>query len=429
MKKPQIVLGKFVSSISRTFNLGNGSTWPGHIALNINKNFISEVFATTNTKIVLVTGTNGKTTTVKMIETILKQNGKSVFTNTSGANLLNGAASAIVINSSLFGKLDYDFAIFEIDENNLSLFVSILEPSYIIALNLFRDQLDRYGEIDTIAKKWKDSYNLLNHSELILNADDPLVSYLGHDFKGKVHYFGLNSKQDSKTQHEHASDSVLCPRCGTKLTFEAFYFSHLGRWKCPHCNLKRPKPEMDTLLHYPIPGTYAKYDALAAGLFSKLIGINAENTQRALAHFKPAFGRQEEIKYKGRYVKLLLSKNPTSFNESLRTIAEQKPKNLLIALNDRVPDGRDVSWIWDIDFENLITDKINLIISGDRAYELALRLKYAGIELNKEYVLEKLADAIEAGIKNTNNEDTLYVLPTYTAMLETRKILTGSKVL
>lgn len=423
-----IFLGKSLSYVSKHLNLGHGSTWPGHIALKLNPNFISDLFKNSDTKIIFVTGTNGKTTTAKMLETILKENGKKVFSNISGANLLNGIASSIISNSSLLGKIDSDFAIFEIDENVLPLIVRKIKPDYLIALNLFRDQLDRYGELDSIAKKWSEAYKELKTTTLILNADDSKIAFLGNGIKN-AYYFGLSDKSLETQESQHASDSILCPRCGENLSFEYFYFSHLGKWECKKCNLKRPNPNLDIFPIYPLTGTYSMYDTLAAVLTAKKIGISNENIANSLAKFKPAFGRQEELTIDGKKIKVFLSKNPISFNESLRTINKENPKSLLIALNDRIPDGTDVSWIWDIDFENFISTDTKLFLSGDRVYDLALRLKYAGINRENFQTFRNLDEAINSGFEAISKTNTFFILPTYSAMLDVRKILTGKKIL
>lgn len=421
-------LGKAISKLSRALNLGHGSTWPGHIALKLNPKFINDVFKNSKAKIILITGTNGKTTTSKLLQIILEKDDKKTFLNVSGANLLNGIASSIILNSSFGGKINADFAIFEVDENTLPLISKKVVPDFIIALNLFRDQLDRYGELDSIVKKWQETYKDLDDTTFILNADDPKIAYLGDGIK-KTYYFGLNDKTLETKEKQHASDSITCPKCGYKLSFSAHYFSHLGIWECLHCGLKRPKISLSDSSYYPLLGTYARYDTLAAVLTAKVIGINDETIERALKMFKPVFGRQEHLVMSKKNVQLFLSKNPTSFNESLRTINENRAKNLLIVLNDRIPDGTDVSWIWDIDFETLLNKKNKLYFAGDRVYDLALRLKYAGIDVQEQNIFENLNLAIDSGLSNTKKSEIFYILPTYSAMLEIRKILTGKKIL
>lgn len=428
-----ILLGKALSTFSQMLNLGHGSTWPGHIALSLNNKFIQDVLKESNTKIVLIAGTNGKTTTGKLIKNILQEDNKRVFQNEAGANLLNGIASSILLHSNILCSLNYDFAVFEVDENSLPLVLKELTPNYLIVLNLFRDQLDRYGEVNTIAMKWKKAIQTLPAStKLILNADDPQIAFLGHSSKSKAYYFGLSDNKLGQKSPQHAVDSTYCPNCRHKLIYSTVYFSHLGGWKCSNCSLKRPRLSVSTSFFYPIGGTYNKYNTHATVLFAQILGIEARVVNSALHEFSPAFGRQEVIEVDGKKVQLFLSKNPTSFNESLRTILQQGAKHLLIVLNDRIPDGRDVSWIWDADTEELIKQNINVVISGDRAFDMGLRLKYSSSSeflISNFQIEDNLKKAISLALQQTPRSETLYVLPTYSAMLEVRKILTGKKIL
>lgn len=445
-----IISGRLLSFLSRTLNAGNGSTWPGHIALSLNKNFIKDILKTNDQRltIILVAGTNGKTTTGKLIQTILEKNGKKVFQNTAGANLLNGIASSLILNSNLSGKIDKNYAIFEIDENTLPLILrEINSPNFIIILNLFRDQLDRYGEINTISKKWADALKELNQkTTLILNADDPQVAYLAFHLKGvNVKYFGINSNKSKTEKFQHASDSTYCPNCGEKLVYKTIYFSHLGDWTCKKCSYKHPEEIFSLSPLYPLSGVYNEYNTNASVLLAEQLEFKKENIRSALKDFEPAFGRQEVLSIDRKRVQIFLSKNPTSFNESLRTILEKRCKNLLIILNDRMPDGQDVSWIWDIDFESFIWKNKNITLSGDRVYDMGLRLKYASRTQSspvpkgenvksqnfdsKFKMYENMKEAIDNALKGTSLNETLYILPTYSAMLEVRKILTGREIL
>jgi UDP-N-acetylmuramyl tripeptide synthase len=423
-----LIVAKTISKISKALNLGHGSTWPGQIALTLNPQFIKQILAQSKVKVILVTGTNGKTTTSKLLQSMLETDGKKVILNSSGANLLNGVASSLILNSNLSVKLNADFAIFEVDENVLPLITALIEPEFIIGLNLFRDQLDRYGEIDTIAKKWKDAYAKLVNTTFILNADDPQIAFLGKDLK-TVYYFGISDEKFEIKEQQHSADSLLCPRCGQRLSYSAFYFSHLGKWHCNQCGLERPSFKNAIDITYPLRGTYAIYDTEAAALTARLIGLSIKQINTGLKNFQPAFGRQEILEIHSRKVEFFLSKNPTSFNESLRTIHNLEAKNLMIILNDRVPDGTDVSWIWDIDFEILVNKKIKLHLAGDRVYDLALRIKYAGINLENSNIFENLDSGISQALKTCNQNETLFILPTYSAMLDARKILTGKKIL
>lgn len=430
-----ILLGKVTSFCLCSLNLGNGSTWPGHIALKVNKNFVRDVLHNSKMKIIIVAGTNGKTTTTKMISTILEGSGKTVIQNHSGANLLNGIASSLLLHSSILSTNNYDYAVFEVDENALPLMLKEITPDYLLLLNLFRDQLDRYGEVDSIAKKWKNALkNLSEKTTLILNADDPEIAYLGVDTKAETLYFGLNH-EESKSQHEHAVDSVYCPRCGMKLDYKKIFYSHLGEWKCKSCKLSRPNLSISNYPTFPLFGMYNQYNTLAAVLLARTVKIDDNDIKMSLKNFSPAFGRQEKIVLNNKIVQLFLVKNPTGFNESLRTITLLGARSILIVLNDRIADGRDVSWIWDVDIEEFIDIFDNIIFSGDRAHDMGLRLKYAQKEFHptvggSKFQIEKnLNNAINSALDLTPKKETLYILPTYTAMLETRKILTGKKIL
>lgn len=427
-----ILFGKLLIFLSNILNLGSGSTWPGHISLKINPNLIGQVLKNSRTKVIIIAGTNGKTTTGRLVTSIIREHKKTYLQNKAGANLISGLASTLIKGVSLFslprrdpGRLTADYLIFESDEYALPEVIEQTNPDYIICLNLFRDQLDRYGEIDSISKKWRSSFEKLsNKTTLILNADDPQIAYLSKNSKARAFYFGLDQKGQNGTKH--GADSIYCPRCSSKLDFNEVHFSHLGIWKCPKCNLKRPTPTTSNIDKYPLVGTYNKYNAKAAFLFAKQEGIDTKVIDTAFKTFTPAFGRQELIYYEGKKIQLFLSKNPTSFNESLLTIKELGGKNLLILLNDRIPDGLDVSWIWDINFEDILEKDINIMVSGERVYDMALRLKYAE---QFTHVEPSFKNAINQMIGKLETDETLYVLPNYSAMLDARKILTGKKIL
>ncbi len=424
-----ITIGKLITQLSKLLNLGNGSTWPGHIALSLNKNFIREIVKNSNLKIILIAGTNGKTTTSRLSRSILLHSGKNVLLNESGANLLNGIASTLLLHTNLEGKVNKEYAIFEIDENTLPLILKELTPDFVVLLNLFRDQLDRYGEVDNIARNWKTAFAALPASTtLILNADDPQIAYLGEEIKARTIYFGLDDKKSIQTMPQHASDSIYCPRCSERLFFKTVYFSHIGIWECRNCKLKRPTLNINSYSYYPLPGVYNKYNIHAVVLLTRTLGIDNTDIDEAVKNFKPAFGRQEIVKYKNKQIRIFLSKNPTSYNESLRTVQELDAKTVLLILNDHIADGRDVSWIWDIDMEKYLPSFEHILITGTRAYDMGLRVKYA-TGSQKFTLLENIQEAVEQGIQSLKDSETLYILPTYTAMLDVRKIITGRKIL
>lgn len=423
-----IILTKCISLISKTLGLGAGETWPGEIALKLRPRIARHLVHSLTKGVILVAGTNGKTTTTLMIKTVLEGVGDVVIHNATGANLLNGIVSSFVRQTDWLGRVGADVGIFEVDENSLPIVLRDITPSRIVLLNLFRDQLDRYGEVDVIVEKWTAALSKLPKStSVILNCDDPGIASLGASVQGPVIYFGIEDKKKFLTVTEHATDSTFCPVCGNRLTYEGIYFSHLGVWKCPSCKNVRPKPDVFT---WPsaLPGLYNLYNTLAAVAVVTSFPIPHATIKKLLQSFRPAFGRQEVIASDGKNVQLFLSKNPTGFNASLRTVLEMDAKNILVVLNDRIPDGRDVSWIWDVDFET-IPKGTAITVSGDRVYDMALRMKYAGVEKSRLHIDPSLSQALHHAIAKTAGDKTLYALATYSAMLEVRKILKGRKIL
>ncbi len=459
---------RLIGSVSRGIGLGAGATWPGEIALNLNPLILKSLVKQLKGGVIIVAGTNGKTTTSLMIKKILEHEGKIVVHNKSGANLINGIVSSFIQHSSWTGEIKADWGVLEVDENSLpiileQIFSSNEETSTIrevqkeefstssnnkrlivVLLNLFRDQLDRYGEVDVIAEKWLKALSTLDSGNqaikryqisYILNADDPLIAHLGMSIvkdrhallamtKNNVRYFGVDDPSFFLNKMEHATDSTFCLNCGHRLNYDGVYYAHIGIWHCENCGEKRPKPDL-TECKSTLPGLYNYYNTLAAVSVGHELNISDKAINDSLKDFTPAFGRQEEFVAEGKKIKVFLSKNPAGFNESLRTVLRLGAKNILFALNDRIPDGRDISWIWDVDFET-IPETTKLVVAGDRIFDMALRIKYAGFKTKIE---PDLSDAIEAGLKDVNNGEILYILPTYSAMLEVRKILTGRKIL
>lgn len=412
-----IILGKLVSLISKTFRFGAGATWPGEIALRIQPRIL-RILSENVKHIILVAGTNGKTTTVKMIETILTHQGLSVTRNASGANLDNGIVSVLLADRKS------KYYIFEVDEATLPNVLKDLTPEIIVLTNLFRDQLDRYGEVDAIAEKWLVALRSLElQIKVIINADDPHLAFIGSKLTVKVKYFGLEDTSLFLPKMQHATDTIYCPNCGARLTFAGVYFSHLGKWACGNCSFVPPKEDVTAKdFVSPLEGVYNTYNTLAAAMAAQTLGIPKTDIRAALTHFTPAFGRMETVVADGKRIKILLSKNPTGFNESLRTVAASRDVGpVLLVLNDRIPDGRDVSWIWDVDFEHYRNFR-NYFVSGDRALDMAVRLKYAEIH-------PTIIDDVTEALSRVEKNEVLWILPTYSAMLDVRKILTGRKIL
>jgi UDP-N-acetylmuramyl tripeptide synthase len=370
----------------------------------------------------------------------LSSQGWKVAHNATGANLLNGLITALLGNTNLVGQLTADYAILEVDENVLPLVLRECQPRILLALNLFRDQLDRYGEVDTISRRWQEAISPLPQDTIVvLNADDPTLSHLGQQLPQRVRFFGLSEPSLYLDKIPHAVDSIYCPSCGHPLDYRGVYLSHLGDFHCLSCGFSKSQPALDSQ-EWPqiLIGVYNKYNTLAAGLVAQEIGIERNAIFEIVKNFKAAFGRAEELTVNGRHVRILLSKNPVGMNETIRTVNEIKKTGkasvVLLVLNDRIPDGTDVSWIWDVDTEKLVDGRGKLIVSGDRVYDMALRLQYSREQTNgnddvRLIIRENLEEAIATALEFTLASETLHILPTYSAMLEVRQVLTGRKIL
>ena len=434
-------VAKTVTSVVRSLRLGAASVLPGEISRRLHPRLLPLLFDQVSKGVILVVGTNGKTTTSLLLKQILDDSGFKVIHNSSGANLINGLITALLGSTSLTGNLTADYAILEVDENILPLVLKDCEPKYILALNLFRDQLDRYGEVDTIAQRWQKAIApLAKDTTIVLNADDPTLSYLGQQLQQQVVYFGLNEPELYLEEIPHAVDSIYCPNCGHLLNYQGVYLSHLGDYQCPSCNFTKSKTAVNSQEWSQILiGVYNKYNTLAAGLLAQHIGIDIETIFDTIKNFKAAFGRAEELDVNGKHVRILLSKNPVGMNETIRAVNNIKKTGTasvaLLVLNDRIPDGTDVSWIWDVDTEELVKLGGKLIVSGDRVYDMALRLKYSYPEIAEDktnfdlIIKEDLSQAINTALEQTPNNETLHIIPTYSAMLEVREILVGRKIL
>jgi len=432
-------LAKTVTGFVQTLHLGAASVLPGEIARRLHPRLLSLLCAQVRNGIILVVGTNGKTTTSLLLRTILENQGFRVVHNITGANLINGLITALLSDTNLLGKLSADYAILEVDENILPLVLAQCHPRGILALNLFRDQLDRYGEVDTISQRWQAAIAPLPPETLvILNGDDPTLCYLGQQLSQKVLFFGLNEREFYLEEIPHAVDSIYCPSCGAPLNYSGVYLSHLGDFDCSKCSFSKSDLAINSK-DWPqiLVGVYNKYNTLAAALLSQEIGVEIPNILTSIKEFKAAFGRAEELIIDGKRVRILLAKNPVGMNETIRTVKDikkqEKASITVMVLNDRIPDGTDVSWIWDVDTEKLVSLGGTIIVSGDRVYDLALRLQYSretnGQE-NFELIFEKnLATAIKLALTKSVEGDTIHILPTYSAMLEVRELLTGKKIL
>ncbi|TBR61008.1 UDP-N-acetylmuramyl peptide synthase [Westiellopsis prolifica IICB1] len=429
-----VSVAKSVTLMVRSLRLGAASVLPGAIARRIEPRLLQLLSQQVNKGVILVAGTNGKTTTSLFLREILERQGYRVAHNSTGANLENGLMTALMESTNLVGSLNVDYAILEVDENILPRVLAPIQPKLILCLNLFRDQLDRYGEVDTISKRWGSAIATLPHETIIVaNADDPTICYLGQQLsQQRVSFFGLNEPEHYLEAIPHAVDSIYCPHCGHALDYQGVYLSHMGEYSCPSCGFTRSEPTINSS-QWPqiLIGLYNKYNTLAAVTAAVELGIDEAIIRNAIPSFQPAFGRAEELKINGKQVRILLSKNPVGTNETIRVVTQSDNQTTLLVLNDRIQDGEDVSWIWDVDTEKLVQRGGTLVVSGDRAYDMALRLRYSNpaLQNNCNLIVEAdLRQAINTALEHTPNHETLHILPTYTAMLDVREVLTGKKI-
>lgn len=414
-----------------------GSALPGLVADKLDPN-LARKLSRNFTSTILLTGTNGKTTTTKMLVEILRAGKLSIITNQSGSNLKRGITSRLIEEASLLGKISADIAVFEVDEASLPAIADALRPTHIAILNLFRDQLDRYGELDTTAGLLGDVLSRNKGVQVLLNADDPLVASLADRAgKGHVQFFGVESTDSKRLANDATADSSHSPYDGTPLIYRKNWFGHLGHYQSEDGSFARPNTQyslkqkglelsMDLagdkeVIKLPLPGLYNAYNALAAAALAVKMGVKTDVIKSTLQATKAAFGRVEHFEYQGRQVYLLLIKNPTGFNQVIQTFLQKHKHNsqIMIAINDNFADGRDVSWLWDSAVEEIAGTQ-PIVVSGTRAYDMAVRLKYA--DRASDVQLDVQA-AFEQAIRQTPRGGTVYVLPTYTAMMNLRKWL------
>ena len=433
-----VLAGKATGALSRLSRRGGGTTLPGDVARAIDPDVLRKLARDLKFGSVVITGTNGKTTTARLISWLLEGAGYQVVSNRAGANLIFGATTAALESAGPSGRLTADWGVFEIDEASLPKAIDEIQPKAAIVLNLFRDQLDRYGELESIAKKIESALEKLPEgSRALLNADDPRVAEIGLNLPKAPVWFGLDDTRVAEHELPHAADARTCPRCGSSLIFDAVYVGHDGVYRCPNNDFARPKPDITATrikldgfdniamtvggqrLELPLGGLYNCYNVLAAYVTGITIGLDPKYISERLRGFRAAFGRQERMEFRGRHLNLVLSKNPAGFNETLRTAVDlAKGNSFLIGLNDRKADGTDVSWIWDVDFERLRGKAHAVVPGGNRAHDLAVRFKYAGIEATQPET--DPGRALDALVKVTPEGETAHLLCTYTAMLDLR---------
>jgi lipid II isoglutaminyl synthase (glutamine-hydrolysing) len=445
---PKLALARATGALSRRSGRGGGTTLPGRVLLRLAPDAISRLGARLEGGSVIISATNGKTTTAGMLAAALRAAGRVPVHNRAGSNMSWGVATALLEQAG-------DEGLFEVDEAWLPRMAAELNPRLIVLGNLFRDQLDRYGELERLADEWAQLVaGLAGQTGFALNADDPLVADLGRDRdlarRPGVTYFGIEDPAQALPEFQHAFDAKHCRRCGAPYVYERAFVGHLGHYSCPRCHADRPRtdvaatrielegmrgsrvsvrtPEGDGELRLPLPGLYNVYNALAALSAALRLGVPLEQAAAALGEMETVFGRVETIPVDGKDLSILLIKNPAGANEVLRTLLLEGDANddgdgldLWIALNDGIADGRDISWVWDADFELLAGQVRRVNCAGTRAAEMAVRLKYAGLPPEAISVEEAIERSLDRALAEAHGP--LFALPTYTALLELRTLL------
>jgi UDP-N-acetylmuramyl tripeptide synthase len=443
--RAKLALARATGGLSRRSGRGGGTTLPGRMLLRMAPDALSRLGSRLDDGTTIVSGTNGKTTTAGMIAAALQTAGRRPVHNRAGSNMTWGVATALLEQEGTEG-------LFEVDEAWVPRVAAELDPRLIVLANLFRDQLDRYGELERLADDWAAVVaEREGRSGLVLNADDPLVADLGRDRELRrregVTYFGVEDARQALPELQHAHDAKHCRRCGAPYRYERAFVGHLGHYECPNCGADRPRPDMaasdieldgmrgsevtvraadgEVRFRLPLPGLYNVYNALTALAAATRLGIGLADAARAMEGMQAVFGRVETIQVGGRPLSILLIKNPAGANEVLRTLSLEAGQDggldLWLALNDGIADGRDISWIWDADFELLGSAARHVVCSGTRAPEMALRLKYAGWPEERIEVTAGIAESLDRAL--AEGEGPLYALPTYTALLELRNLL------
>lgn len=438
-KSIAILAGKLAITFSRL--AGNqGTDFPGRLARKIYPNILSELARNITGETLIITGTNGKTTTSNMIAEIMRENKSSYVHNRAGANMLTGITTAFIQASNLGGSRKFDYGLLETDEANVPLLLKEVKINAILITNFFRDQLDRYGELDYTINLIKEAVQD-SQIELILNADDPLVSHFQNQTGLNCLYYGFADSKYDQFSGAESREGRYCVFCGHELVYERYHYAQLGKYHCPQCQNHNPTPDYtasdlqmnpsivfrinDLVIHSPYQGFYNAYNILAAVSMAKRLQIADQNIQIAISRYQPRAGRMEKFLINGKTALLILVKNPTGLNQTLAMLGQDPDvKDLFIALNDNAADGRDISWIWDADVELLAREETNimqLIASGQRSGDMAVRVKYAGFDPARISIDSRLKEGIELTVNGSGA--IAYILCTYTALFDCRQIM------
>jgi len=442
-----LAAGKLAAKTGRVLRVGGGTSLPGMVARRIDPGVLRKVIGGSRARKIVVCGSNGKTTTSRMLAALAQASGKRVTQNRTGSNLLQGVTAVAVNGASLLGTLDTDVLVFEIDEATIRRAVPEIEPDVVIVNNLFRDQLDRYGELYSVAAALENMIRgLPPEATVVLNGDDPMVASFAPDAVCRRLYFGVRTDDVGTQVPEHAADTIRCVKCQHDLVYSKAYISHLGAYVCPNCGYSRPPldvavthAELDPVgasritLETPagtltyslaLQGLHNVYNSAGAVAGALALGLDPAAASAAFAGLRPAFGRLEDIPAGDKHIVLAFVKNPISYNTTLRTIM-QRPgqKHFLSAHSNAVTDGEDFAWLWDIDLEELAPQVASLVTSGTKADELAMRFKYAGVPEERMRVVAERPAALDAALAEVPPGGTLYVLSGYTPLHELRRVM------
>ena len=432
MKKLLAVWAVKILTIAGKIMGKKSTSGPGEIALKICPDLIKRLAGNVGKEIIVTCGTNGKTTTNNLLYTALTKGGYEVVCNNLGANMIGGIATAFASKCNIFGKFTADYACLEIDEASATKVFDHIKPDVMVITNMFRDQLDRYGETEQTMELLNNAIEKAEGVTLVLNGDDPLTTAFGENRNAK--YFGISEKV--LVNEDNSSEGRFCIKCGSPMKYNFVHYSQLGDFYCEECGNKRPEIDYEAKeidlsesLKFQINGKhidlnyrgfYNIYNVLAVYSVMEIIGVDTKHFNGLMSDYKPQIGRMEEFDL-GKPFILNLAKNPAGFNQAIETVLQDKrKKDVIIAINDKPGDGIDVSWLWDVDFEKIGESELNkLYTTGIRVYDLALRFKYSGIEP------DMVTDDMEKAILNAmeTEAEVCYVLVNYTALFGTQKIL------
>ena len=441
-----LAAGKSAAIATRLIGRGGGTAITGMVARRVDPHILDALVRIPGVPLVAITGSNGKTTTARFTAALLRGEGITVCHNSAGANLIQGVTSLAVSHASLRGRLPDGVRVAEVDEGALPQVAPETLPRALLVTDLFRDQLDRFGEIYAVADAIESvAATLPEDAALVVNADDPMVATLADKREGKRVTFGLALKR-STDQITRAADTIRCPRCQADLKYKFVYLSHMGDYACPKCGFARPKldvavtslevvgldltrceiktPTAKLVLEIPQSGVHIAYDAAGAIAILVGLGISLDHAAESLATVGPAFGRLEKIDADGKTIILAFAKNPTSYNTTLRALAtEGEPRQLLIAASNTLVDGEDFGWLWDVDFESIAPKLDRVVVTGTRADELANRLHYAGVAGGKMKVIVDRQEAFNEAFTLLAPGSRLIVLAGYTPLIELRNVM------